>query len=338
MPFLCTRYMNYLLRKGITPLLQELSLDDIWYIDKLIHKYLYVRAYKDVGEISDEHLDRLYWELLPNEWRFLPPPVRPSSEDLFFYTQAIKNWNSGERKVLILGSTPELRDIIAVCGYTQNKVYVADLSYRHLIEDATLGKHIDTEQEIWVKENWLTLPFPAGYFDIVLGDLVLQQIRPAQERIFLESMQRLLKKKGIFLTRAHFLDEECRDGNVQSVVDEVKKMPISDNEKFYATKLRLLWLSSNADNRTFNRPKVYQDYKKFIDGSLYVPRYLKRIEENLRYFRNSNRDWSPPSKNELHSMFSEYFTAQTQHTSRDHVCAEYYPIFQLSPKQCLLRV
>ena len=324
--------MRHILRKGVALFIEQLPLADVQYFDKVLHSYLYTRTDKSSGRISEEILDRLYWELLPSEWAFLAPPVRPSKEDLSFYAQTVQERPEKAIKVLILGSTPELREIIAVRGYTHNKVYIADLSYRHLIEDAVLGEHIDTDKENWLKENWLELPFTENYFDIILGDLVLQQMRPEQERAFLGCMQRILKKEGIFITRAHFLAEECREGNVQSIVDEIEKLPISINEKFFATKLRLLWISSDAHKRTFNRQKVYEDFKKFIERNPQTPPYLKRVEKNLSYYRNSNRNWSPPNKEGLYGMFTENFTLRAQYLSRDHVCAKYYPIFVLAPK------
>jgi hypothetical protein len=100
-------------------------------------------------------------------WPRLKPPLRPSSGDLGAFQQAIDGWTAGRRaraappQVLLLGATPELRDLDWPPGS----------------QISVLERDSAVASEIWKRplddlraKHWLALTPQDGTFDIVMCD------------------------------------------------------------------------------------------------------------------------------------------------------------------------
>ena len=109
-------------------LLRVLSNRDIQKLDILIHRKLFLKS--DFLSRT-EHV--LYWDDQLYIWGNHPAPIRPSTNtiDLYrnFLTEEFKQDNYNTKKnILILGSTPELRDLVAEVKNTS--IYIADISFK----------------------------------------------------------------------------------------------------------------------------------------------------------------------------------------------------------------
>ncbi len=310
--------------------IEYLTLADLQHLDTLIHRTLYAKVLKTSGTQS-HYVDRKYWELLANEWHRMPLPVRPSSDDIAFYERGLGEFaaNRDSVRLLILGATPELRNMAA--RNKKIKVYIADLSFQHIIRNAFLGDDIDTEREIWIKENWLHLPIPDHFFDIIVGDLVLQQVRPEEEEMFMQETKRLLKKDGICFLRLHYLDIKCTEGSIESAVEEIIQFSAPKREKLHALKMRVLWMAANLPERHIDRRKAYESICKYIDAKGKWAELLMN-KENMEYYKTSHRNWSPPDLNGLTELLQKHFRQLDLHISSDYIDAKYYPLYILTPK------
>ncbi len=140
-----------------------------------------------------------YWDETSNDWRNYGIPFRPSPAELIFWRSHL---NSLVRKdnILLLGSTPELRDLL-VDFYLTSKVFICDFSWK-MTEAMSHDIHwANPDEEIWLKADWRNSALPAGYFDVILGDWVLMQFQPHEYNGFLQAIERLLAHNGIFITR-----------------------------------------------------------------------------------------------------------------------------------------
>lgn len=99
---------------------------------------------------------------------------------------------------LVLGATPELRDIILSYGHTLTTVDHDQLA----LEDKTKQMHYahHPNEEV-ITDDWLSVHFPKGTFDVVLGDGVLTTLNQNDQRVLLDRIYTWLKPTGHMLLR-----------------------------------------------------------------------------------------------------------------------------------------
>ncbi len=316
--------LNFILKKILTKLVYFLSKDEIYVIDALIHARLTERTPN-----YQEHLHFFYWENQVDSWGNMPSPVRPSQNDVEIY-QSFMPPECKEERILILGSTPELRDLAA--QRPDAKVYIADFSYRMPLEMLKFTKHVDPKKEKWMRDNWFDLPFPENFFDIILGDLVLQQFPPELEPVLLKKMHSLLKKDGLFIGRFHFLDKASCSGTIADTVREITNSNLTNRERFILLKIRIVWLFTDLIRRELNRPVSAKKFDEYVKNNSIQDPILLEVRDSLIADQNSYRHYSVPEEKELIKILSRYFTIVDRGTSDDYVKSEIYSVFSLGSK------
>ena len=128
------------------------------------------------------------WDYAISRWDSYASPFRPSKEDIKNYSKLLRQVN--KEKILILGSTSEIRKILS-----KSKPFIADFSYNMLKEMPCLEIEDIESRETWIKGDWMTLDefIKNNYFDIIVGDLVLRNIEPSLQKDFLKKIYSLLK-------------------------------------------------------------------------------------------------------------------------------------------------
>jgi len=279
----------------------------------------------------DESYHKQYWNKVAACWDITPIPVRPSEHTVEIYRSFLQKnvKGNGDQKVLILGSTPELRDLVAV--ESSAKIYVADFSNQMLLAMLRFTKHVDLQKEEWIKSNWLDLPFPEQFFDVVVGDLVLQQFPPENEPIFLKKVRNLLKSDGVFISRFQFLDKTYyNEENLAEVINKTFDATLGDRQTISLLKLRVIWLYADLEKRTLNRQVAVKGLAAYMKrNNLDDPR-LRGVLRLLLSEKDSLRNWSPPEEKELTDILSRYFTISEIKIASDHEDARYFPIIMLS--------
>jgi len=271
-----------------------------------------------------------YWERQADFWSHYPSPIRLSAEDIKIYSNFLSGKKDGG-KVLILGSTPELRDLVA--GEGNAKVYLADFSYLMPVAMLKFTTRVDPLKETWVKTNWLDLPFREGFFDMILGDLVLSQFPPDLELKFFKKVRFLLKNDGFFLSRFQFIDNSILHNDIGELVKKILAGSFLDSQKYFLLKLHLLWLFADPVKRKLNRKVSAQKFAEFIKNNNIKDTVLEKVSESLIAEQNSFRDWSPPTEEQLIRKISSEFVIDKMLTANDYEESRIYPIFSLTPKK-----
>lgn len=146
------------------------------------------------------YFQRKHWEEISDDWENLKPPFRPSGEDLAHYKKLIEFCAPRAKRILLLGSTPELRDML---GDIFEKIIVVDFSKFVMKSLSRFLKSDKKRNETLIQYRWEKLNFLFhDFFDIVIGDVVLDQFPPKEESIFLVSVRDILKRDGRFIMRA----------------------------------------------------------------------------------------------------------------------------------------
>ncbi len=323
-------------------------------MDKFLGKFVYKIICKIVDGFTIENLERLEskirllflekkfvsrhsisflnWQIPPLFWDDFTPPWRPSKDDVKNYTQAISDLDKN-CQILILGATPELRDLVASLGF---KPVIVDFSLPMLVEMMKYTKGVDVNDEIWVKSSWLNMPLSAG-FDAVLGDLVLKMIEVNRQEEFLNKVKKILSPQGTFVTRVHFVDESLFDLTSDGILD----MPSAVLDRHLAACAiggRVLDKFSDLDKNVVSLKEVIEFMKDAIKNARnfreknIFSKSLEFISDGMEQRPNLGINWPAYNKFQLDSLVCKFFNISDVKISGDYPDSEFYPIYFLKNK------
>jgi hypothetical protein len=157
-----------------------------------------------MGDVS-EYLPPKEWanpmppEEFAENWRKTRAPYRFTENELQIYGRLIREAAAAKDnpKMVVLGVTPELR----MLGHQHGcRVTCVDFSPMWInAMDILMGE--DGKEDIIVRCNWLETPLQRGEYDTVVGDYVLNCLKPTKWDRLLRIVHDLLKPGGYFVTR-----------------------------------------------------------------------------------------------------------------------------------------
>lgn len=112
------------------------------------------------------------------------------------YTRATEG--ADDPHTLVLGATPELRDIVLSQGHALTTVdRDADA-----LKEKTAQMHYQLDpNETVVISDWLTMALPGNSIDVIIGDGVLTALDQAAQKQLLEKLHNILKPTGTLILR-----------------------------------------------------------------------------------------------------------------------------------------
>lgn len=323
-------------------------------MDKFLGKFVYKIICKIIDGFTVEDLERLElkvrllffekkfvahhrvsflnWQIPPLFWNDFTPPWRPSKDDMKNYTQTIFSLNRNCR-ILILGATPELRNLVASLGF---KPVVADFSLSMFVEMMKYMRGVNVDNEIWVKSDWLNMPLSTG-FDVILGDLVLKMVETNRQEEFLNKIKEILSPQGTFVTRVHFVDESLFDLTGDEILD--MSSTILDRHSTACTiGGRVLDKFSDLDKNAVSLKEAIE----FMRDTIKKVRNLREkdiFSKSLEFIsrgieQQPDFDISRPAYNkfQLDSLIRNFFNISDIKISGDYPDSEFYPIYFLKNK------
>ena len=127
-------------------------------------------------------------------WDLVLPPSRPSREHLDWFRRHLSELRSDD-PVAVLGSTPELRDLLAVLGFRE--IFVLERSMKFHTEMNRL--RVRPTAETILQGDWMeTLPNCLGRFAAVLSDLTSGNVPYGQRSEFYSLVAESLRPGGMF--------------------------------------------------------------------------------------------------------------------------------------------
>lgn len=182
-------------------------------------------------------------------------PGRPCEEDLQIYQSFLTEIKP--QRILILGATPELRDLVAT--FTREPLTLVDLSLPMLSETTRFLRKADIRKERWYFANWLSLPFQSGLYDAVIGDYAVRQVKQSDRAALIREIHRVLVTGGFFLTRNHYLNPRWRNMPLASVVSGLENSRLVIEEMKQVVQQRLYDRWFDAELETFSVVCMSQD-------------------------------------------------------------------------------
>ena len=316
--------MNNLLRKVLVKIYGLLGEKEIRILSQIINA-----QYSQRTPLPLEQPHYAYWERQAYTWDKTVSPVRPSNEDIKIYRNLLRG-EGRKHHILILGSTPELRDLVS--RETNAKIYLADFSVSMPSAMLSFTRDVDVFRETWVKSNWLDLPFPEKFFDVILGDVVLHQVSPSLESALLEKIKYMLKDDGAFITRLFFLDDNFTRQDLENITSLVLSGSFSNEEKTSLIALQTVWLFADLKKRRFNRKVAEKRFGEMMTKRNDNNPILRRVHDILINDKNSYRVWSPPDEKELTHTLAQSFQIITRKHASNSIYSEYFPIVLLRPE------
>jgi len=280
---------------------------------------------------NKKKINKSGWRMAALLWDKYSSPFRPSLEEKEEYNNLIDKYGSGNN--LLLGSTPELRILFSL---KKSKVTLVDSSREMMKHMLQLNKNINRKNEIWVNVNWLELNnyFKKRSFNLIIGDLVLRNLKLDEQKKFLKIASHLLSKKGTFIIRLHFIDESLLNKNSESIIKSVFNKKIKQNQDIEdLITSRLFDKCTNFENHKVDEGRFIEDIKQYSKKST-LEKKEKIILKNILKKWTAPKDWPEKTwiqttEKEIQKIISNDFVIKDKITSTDHIDFKYYPIYVL---------
>jgi len=198
------------------------------------------------------------WSDIAEKWKQYDYPAKPSSEEIRFFKSKIKDLFGRKKekniRALVLGSTPEFRDLLAKC---EIDTVLMDNNLNSVKAMTLLMKKKAFREEV-VIGDWLKMSFPKNSFDLVLSDSAQNNIKFKDFNKFFDNIFQILKPNGYYFFSAVHIE-----GNQQiSFRQYIKKY--QDNPKYF----------KNFRNFAFEFMKLGRD-KNFYDSKTKIFDFTK---------------------------------------------------------------
>lgn len=282
---------------------------------------------------KSNYFGKKYWLNLAKKWQLVKPPIRPSKEDLKIYEKLLKK-NKIRNNILILGATPELRELALKYG---KQIVVCDINLNMILAMTELMRH-KNKKEIWIKADWVSVPLKHNHFDAILGDVINTNVGWEKINIFHKHLANILKPKGIFVTRSFFATSKERAIKIfEAIIKNITKKKKPTLKDLAHLKIALEILSYNPRKKIVTiGPKFYQKiYNTYIKKYKVSPKKRKLILSRLlKLYSLSKIDksWRAPTENEDDKLLKRYFKIAEKIYSPDPFFKNLWPIYCLRKK------
>jgi SAM-dependent methyltransferase len=292
----------------------------------LFQKYIIVKIVKNMSNKKD--INRNTWNSLAKMWALQTAPWRPTKKEIDIYEVFLKRAlkNKKNPKVLILGATPELRDL---CAKLEIKSDIIDVNPNMIRAMTELLEISDGKEKVYIG-NWMDMPFSDNQYDLLMCDHGMQHIPYDKWKIFFKEIKRILKPEGFFINSVFSL-EKCEKISISDVIKIYKNTLFSREYKYYYM------------NRLIFSLPDYKNVKGLKDCGLINPKLKNKLKKNII----SKRDYeflkvpSPidkfkvniASKEDVDRETLKYFIIKSIKTNIEHPDFAAHKIYYLKNKQ-----
>lgn len=116
---------------------------------------------------------------------------------VFLFKRFLKN--KKQPVVLVLGSTPELRDL--ALSYSQAKLLTVDINPKTVKKMTKLMKYKKSKRDKFILSDWVKMPIAKDSVDLIVGDGAIANLAAKQFDRFFKKANQVLKPDGIIILR-----------------------------------------------------------------------------------------------------------------------------------------
>lgn len=311
----------------ISSILQQFSNKDLLYIKHSVAEILATR-------LSFRERSRLVWDHKKYSRNLYNSPYNPSKGDLELYKKFLRD--GGNKRALLLGSTPLLRYVLSELGF--EKYIVADFSFK-TIEGSLQALYqsninLDTDNEIWLKSDWLDMPLNPHSLDYIVGDFVLTQIEPGKQLFFIKKLSSLLKESGIFIGRMYFCNPEKDHQSPKQIIEEVVSSKDFENtiEQRFLLLYKLRDRLRDKNTQTTSHTAIADVLLQYKTLDEKVQDFLRGIIKMMSVRIEANLSHISQTKEEQERLLTKEFSIKIIATASDYP-SRYYPVYVLEKRR-----
>ncbi|MBU1178222.1 class I SAM-dependent methyltransferase [Patescibacteria group bacterium] len=265
------------------------------------------------------------WRQFAQQWALYGPPQRPSRSEVGVFSQLLKDLPA-HSKGLVLGSTPELRDLLHDHGLEVTVVDIQPLVIK-ILRDFMENKD---RSENEVEASWLDTPFVSQKFNVIVGDWIFGNVPFAEQDNLTKEIHRILKNDGYFIHRHHyFYQPRKKITDILSEYGDLKKI----NENWLVFDLVLL--STTPQNSYVQSPRVVKEElqhhikKSAKENRVLLQKYHDIFHQQLP--RDDKLWWYGPRAG-MEAIYQKYFDIAAVKYGNDHKFTDICPIYFLKKK------
>ncbi len=289
---------------------------------------------RSLSQARHDFYMRLAWEHRTIIFDKIGPPGRPSSRDMANYYSIMRTVPHSQ-KVLVLGTTPELRLLAADFA---SQVTVADFSLGMFKKTSEMVPESVRQKEERVLTNWLDLRsvLQPHSFDVILGDLVFRQITSVRTSDFVDTVHALLKKEGLFVTRVNLRNPIWESQKTEDIILEGLRQ-YRDKKiagALSASMFRLYDSCAVPGSWHSDRKCAYLAFQKTLKAvETEAEPFKGHVTKLMRAAsKRSSAEWTHMPREVLVNFILPRFEIVAEHSSDDYIDAEFYPLYVLKPK------
>ena len=224
---------------------------------------------------------------IASDWEWVGPPSRPSLSELLIYERHLMKLPRAS-KIMILGSTAELRDM---CFLHHFKTVVVDYD-----ADAfnVLGGHLrPADLAEFVNCDWRDVEF-VDEFDAVIGDLALNMMPLSDQEKVLSKVAASLVAGGLFVHRSwvQLPRERSKRGTLEQILHRQSQAESCSNH-FYSLAMPLIAYYRSAD-ASIDFQDVLAGLRRSFEQDLVHADILDEFERSWNNYHLLN--WVPSAR------------------------------------------
>jgi ubiquinone/menaquinone biosynthesis C-methylase UbiE len=226
------------------------------------------------------------WKEIADAWESYTPPTKPSPAEIYFWEYKIKDLILLQKrknlKALVLGATPEFRDLLAKYKIKTTLIDNNQISIKAM---TSLMKRKNSNEKI-VIGNWLKMPFKENSFDLVLSDSAQDNIQFSKFNKFFNNVYKILKPEGCWFFGAVHVEKE-NSINFKQYLAKYKKDPryFKNFQNFFLQFFQLCYDSEfyNSKTKTLDFTKIDAKIKDLVNKNSLPASALKDLCFNINY-------------------------------------------------------
>jgi len=207
-------------------------------------------------------------------WQSLCPGIKVVAAALWFWEEKIKQIlkKKKEIKALVLGVTPEIRDLLA--EYNIDTVCLDNNSLMAKAMDRLVKKK-NLKEKIIIGD-WLNMPFPEKHFDLIISDCPQDNLPYGKFDLLFENIYKVLKSKGYLMLGTTYFKGFKEAISLKQYIAIYRRKPkafqdltckyyylmkLSGCEDYYDPETKVSdWLKIDADlKELFKKEKINQE-------------------------------------------------------------------------------
>lgn len=273
---------------------------------------------------SSEKINKKIWSHLSDDYnRLVTDVLRPTKSQLKNWQGILSEYGNRQSHLrgLVLGSTPELRDLLLKLGFES---YAVDHNPHMLKAMSQLMKCQNSPSDFQINKNWLAMDFKESFFDVVLGDASFNQLTDVQDiHKLLSILKRILKPGGILLIREIVMLSLEPTSKWQETIERYKKGIIKRSGI-------TIELRANSDLKPKGNPQLVDTYKIYLklEREYQKGNIPDALFDWLKgFYGRGSKLILIYLKDDLKSLLKRYFYLKPIKQPHDYYTCKYMPLF-----------